>query len=97
MSKLIREALAFVALFPVRVGHDTFRPGERLELTEDQAARLLAQKIVTPVPVEAVTLAEAVTPSSAGADEGQAPETAGESQPAPTKTKTNAKTQGSKA
>ena len=51
MSK--EQTSAFVAKFPVRIGRTTVQPGERLELSEDQAASLLAQKIVAPAPAEA--------------------------------------------
>ena len=50
MSK--EQTNAFVAKFPVRFGRSTVQPGERLELTQDQAASLLAQKIVAPAPAE---------------------------------------------
>ena len=37
---------AFIALYPVRLDGKTHTPGQALTLTDDQAAPLVAQKIV---------------------------------------------------
>ena len=43
----------FIAVYPVRLDGKTHAPGQSLALTDDQAAPLLARKIVQPDPAAA--------------------------------------------